>query len=460
MSKPSGLKNLFALTSGNALAQIIGLGINFWLAKKIGTAGYGVFSFWFIQGMLLSTLADTATRQVMIRNTSSKKILIKEIFFGSLVYRFLLIAVIFSLYYSYNSFSDLMSKHQLIVVFVYAFILGLVFFYESILYGLQRSRYVGLATLSGMLVWLVYLLIFETWIDEFNAITGLIVASIIRLLILVLTTGVRFDLNLMGFGVYHKVVKESVPFFLSILLMLPINYLSINVLEHNADAINVGRFTLAMKLASPFFIVSGYAALVILPRLVQVLKDNIIIAQTFGVTIIRIASCIAVVASGILWLSLGYVVPSIFTEMPGLFRTTEIMVLFYMLFSFNSIIGLYWVASGEDLLLLKVTVISAVISLGFILMLGKSDEYSMSWAYLFSVLLSTSYVIYNVRKTLRYKYGELLSSISYLLIFVLAVAALRFINYPSSSIVSIIVLISVVTLFRDLKHLNIIRSNA
>ena len=201
---------------------------------------------------------------------------------------------------------------------------------------------------------------------------------------------------------FRRILKESLPYFLLVLVMFPVISLSNNFLEINSDKKEIAYFNLAQKFTGPVSIVFSFALSSIFPNLSVLWIDNEkkfkkIIKNGIGLFILSgifLCFCFTMFTREI--------VNILFTEnYSSSIPVCQLQIWFLFLMSINSLIGTIWSSINQEKRMLKTSVINAIISIPFLFFGSYFGAIGLSYGYIISFSIFEIYLWIEFKKTIK-----------------------------------------------------------
>lgn len=398
--------NFSYLAIGNILAQFLNLFILILIARKVSTAEYGELSFLIIQGMLLASLVDFGTRNIIIRTIARDKNLSRDLLINGITFRAIL-AIMFGLFYFfYNHYFGDLNLNEIISLVIFTCVFSIGILIDSIFYAYEKMLPTSLANIVINLSWFLMVILIPDDLFNSSILFYLLVAShlikpIVLLFFLYHYKYILGDLNNFVSST-KKILIESWPYIITMILMLPVNYLSSNFLDVFSNKIEVGYLNVAQKITSPVFLITGFALSAIFPNLSTLWIQDKTKFQNKLVVGVKYF----MILSGILSFSFTLFAPEILTilfteKFENAILISQTQIWFVLLIGVNSLIGTIWGASNKEKLLIKTTIINAIIATPILLFSSYHGALSLSYGYLISFALFEIYIWITFLKTVK-----------------------------------------------------------
>ncbi len=297
------------------------------------------------------------------------------------------------------------------LVFVFSFINGLFKLFENIYLGNQKMLTPSLIGLVYSILWLatVYVIPKEfmdvsTLFYAFLLLNGLKVAVIY----FVMRSQKLFIGKINQFRSSSiKLLKESWPYFMMVLIMVPFNHLSNNYLDINSTPEEVGYYNLALRLIGPMSLVIGFALLAIFPNLSALWVDNKEQYRKYVSVGFKYFMIIALTACFLFTLFVADIVVLLFPEsyLPAV-KVCQLHVWYVFLTSIDSLIGTILGSINKEKLILRFGVIYLIVCTPALYYGSTFGAYGLSVAYVFSFGICQFYVWHVFTKSTNLKIGH------------------------------------------------------
>ena len=272
------LKNFSFVTIGTFGSQLLLLLATIRIAKIYGPELFGEFSFLLVQRLLLANIAGLGLRYVLIRTIStinrgeeSHKV------FPALLINILSSFPVLIIYLVYNRYLGSLSLYAVLLLIISSLVLNLWETIESIYYGRQAMLIPSLIKLFNGSIWclMVYTIPISK-ISTSNLFLIFILINFGALVILIIDTFrkrfLRFiSVNMISSG--FNLLRQSIFFYINILVSLPTNYLSNNFIEINSTKKELGYYNANSRIVQPLLMVNSLLFTILLPDLSN-LWDN------------------------------------------------------------------------------------------------------------------------------------------------------------------------------------------
>jgi O-antigen/teichoic acid export membrane protein len=442
------VNNFSFLTIGNTIAQFFNLFILIKIARIVSTEEYGQFTFLIVQAMLLATIVDFGTRSIIIRTIARDKYRTRDLFINGIIFRVIL-SVIFSLiYYVYNYHLGNLNLNDLISITLFACAYSIGILFDSIFYAHEKMLPTSIINISINIFWLLLLFLTPDSLNNVSFLFYLFVASNILKPIVLSFLLYYFKLikgKLEKFKISTKnILLESWPYLVTMLLMLPVNYLSNNFLDIFSNPSEVGYFNLAQKITSPFFMIIGFALAALFPNLSILWSQDQIKFKIKIVNGIKYFMILLAFLSFFFTLFASELITLTFTnKYINAVKVSQTQIWFVLLLGMNSFIGTIWGSCNKEKLLIKTTIVNAVIATPVLLFGSHYGALGLSFGYVlsFSVFEIYLWIIFVKSLGLPAHFG-----LKYWILIVLLFLTSYYVLASMCFVIKIIILISILVL--------------
>jgi O-antigen/teichoic acid export membrane protein len=401
-------QNFSYLTISSILSQLIALITILKISRAFAPEEYGVYTFIFAQSQLINVIGDLGMRNVIIRAIARDPKRTNDLIYNGLLLRIIASIALMLLYLIYNYFFGSLNVLQISVLFLFAVTSIVSNLFENVFLGQQKMLIPSIFNLGFNIIWAI--IIFVLPISNFTVILLLI----IQLLIGFVKSGLLFGLmkkHEMFVGNINKfydssiiILKESWPYFSQMLLLLPVMYLSNNFLDINSTKTEIGYFNLSQKLLGPVTMVIGMGLSAVFPNLSSLWsKDSsrfyLIISNGFKYIFLS-----ALMLTFLFTIFANEIVLLLFTEeyLPAV-KVCQLQVWYVFLMGINSFIGTIWGAENKEKLILKTSIVNALIATPLLFIGSRYGALGLSYGYVVSFSLFEIYLWYLFQKKLKIK---------------------------------------------------------
>lgn len=398
-------KNFSYLTIGTVLAQVISLLTILKITHILVPSEYGVFSFLMVQGTLILTLGDFGVRNIVIRTIARDPKTTNDLIVNGTILRSIALVILILLYIVYNYFLGSLSVTQMALIFVYAFINCISNLFENAFLGNQKMLPSSLINLVYSILWFaaVYVLpanklnvdnLFDIFLVV-NAIKALLFFVFLRYQKLLVGKVENFWIS------SKKLVKESWPYFVLVLLMMPFSMLSNNFLDLNSTSEQIGYFNLSQKLIGPVSLLIDIGLAAIFPNLSSLwVKDK----DQFGKYVsigFKYFMLLALILCFLFTLFAGDVVRLLFTAkyIPAI-KVSQLQIWYLFLTTVDSLMGTILGAVNKEKTILKFGIYKALFCTPFLYYGSKFGALGLSYGYVASLAFFQIYLWVGFKKAM------------------------------------------------------------
>jgi O-antigen/teichoic acid export membrane protein len=390
------IRNFSFLTLSSFLNQIIGLFIVWRLGNYFTPNTFGLFSYFLVQCGLLITVADFGLRNVVIRRVARNPMDAVHIFKIALQIKLGFSLVVSGSYILYNYLLggfDLNTILVLILVVISNCVSNL---FESVLWGLEKMMLTAIINIISSLLWLCFVLwyIGTGDMDIEGLIIGYAIAMGLKLILYFLFHHNFITLKESQISFERKqIIRESLPFFALVLVMVPLNFLSFNLLDYNSTDHEMGVFSLSHKLLAPVSVLSNLLMSALLPGLSFLFQENkVAFRKKISVGYLNYTLIITLVC-----LTINLFVKDVFLLIfPSSYldsvESMRWLVWYFMFGALNTYVGTVLSSSDREKEVLKSGIWTACISLPVIYYFSFMGAKGLSLGFAVSILLSHAYV--------------------------------------------------------------------
>ena len=288
-------KNTSIIIVGNIIFRLISLFVTIYLARYLGTAGFGKYSFVFAYLAFFSILTDLGLQQILVREMSRDASIAPKLIGNAYIIRLILtvLAVVSSI-----GLITLMSYPADITTCVYIAAFTLLFisfsdFYATIFQTNLRMEYNVFAKMAfkvlsaGLILWIIFS--HGTLIDIMIA---LVFSESIKTLLNYSFSRKfvrpQFEID---FGLWKHLLKESLPLAMTSVFWVIYYELDKIMLSMMTDDTSVGIYSAAYKLCDPFLLIPSALMISLFPLMsisFKTSQDRLIKSYTLGVRYLSI----------------------------------------------------------------------------------------------------------------------------------------------------------------------------
>lgn len=401
-------ENFSYLTIGTVVSQTISLVAILKITHVLAPDNYGLFTFLIAQGALLLTVSSLGTTSIFIRTIARDTSRANDLFFNGIILRSAALASFSFLYALYNYYYGNLTGVQLVLVILLTLVSCLYNLVENVFHGNQKMLTPTIINLTYSLTWLtlIHLIPFSSSNVNFlffiyfllNAIKTIVSVTFLKYQNLLIGETHNFWMSSKRF------LEESWPYFVLILIMLPITSLSNNFLVLNSTINEVGFFNLSQRIIGPMSLVISIVFTAIFPNLSSLWADN---EQKFSHLIsigFKYFMLFALIICFLFNLFAQEIVTSIFPKKytPAL-MVCRVQVWYLFLTSIDSLIGTILGAIDKEKIILRFGIIYSLFCTPAFFYFSKYGALGLSYAYVISFAVCLIYVWHMFKKTLKIK---------------------------------------------------------
>lgn len=398
-------KNFSYLTIGTVLAQVISLLTILKITHILVPSEYGVFSFLMVQGTLILTLGDFGVRNIVIRTIARDPKTTNDLIVNGTILRTIALVVLVVLYIAYNYFFGHLSVFQMALIFIYAFINCISNLFENAFLGNQKMLPSSLINLTYSIIWFASIYVLpanKINVDSLFYIF-LIVNAIKALLFFIC---LKYQKLLVGkvenFWISSKkLVKESWPYFVLVLLMMPFSMLSNNFLDRNSTSEQIGYFNLSQKLIGPVSLLIDIGLAAIFPNLSSLwVKDKDQFAKYVSIGF-KYFMLLALILCFLFTLFAGDVVRLLFTAkyIPAI-KVSQLQIWYLFLTTVDSLMGTILGSVNKEKVILKFGIYKALFCTPFLFYGSMFGALGLSYGYVASLAFFQIYLWLGFKKAM------------------------------------------------------------
>lgn len=418
-------KNFSYLTIGSAVSQIVSLFTILKIAHTINPGEYGFFSFLTVQGALLLTIADLGLKNIVIRRIARNPLQTNDLLYNASILRSAALIFLTILYLVYNGLFGNLTNFQVILVFTFSLFNCFSNLFENAFFGREKMLTPALVNFIYSLSWFGSVSILNA--ASFNVINlfyifltlnGLKAISYFLLLksqhLFIGTTG-NFRISSI------RLLSESWPYFVMVLIMLPVTNLSNNFLDLNSTIEEVGYFNLSQKLMGPISLTITIALNVIFPNLSSLwVKDQgkFYHYVSFGFKWFMLLTAVLCFLFALFARELFILLfPASYM---AAVKVCQMQIWYLFLTSIDSLIGTILGATNNEKIILRFGIIYCLFCTPVFFYFSQYGALGLSYGYVISFALCLVYVWHIFKKTLRIHitYSSVLWVIAFLLFLV------------------------------------------
>lgn len=361
-------KNVTVLTLADILQKILSFILVIYIARILGDANFGKYSFAFSFCSLFLILSDLGVTQYMIREVARNKMLASKFMGNAAIIKILLSIITFIFIVILINLMDYPTDTKIVV---YAIGISLIIgsfsrVYNSIFTAFEKMEYNALlATLEKIAVTIggIYILLAGYGLIEF---VFIFIAGSIFSLIGSMTIATRkfAKLNFEVDGLFCKrIIKESLPFALSWIFISIYFYINIVILSKLEGDEVVGWYNAAYNLISALIFIPSIFTTVVFPTLsflYSVSQDSLRLAYSKSFKYLLSISMPVVCGTVLLAPNIIYFIYG--SEFSNSINALRILIIAFIFICVDAILHTVLNAINMQALVMKVTAIAALVS--------------------------------------------------------------------------------------------------
>lgn len=399
-------KNFSYLTIGSAFSQFISLLATLKVTSLLAPDDYGVFSFLTIQGALLFTIGDLGIRNIVIRSIARNPLRTNDLIRNGAILRSAALLVLCSVYIVYNYALGNLSPMQLLFIFLFSFVTCFSNLFEIAFLGNQKMLVPALVNLGYSVAWFAAVFLLPKGIFNatvlfvvflcLSALKGLVYFALLKFQHLLIGRIQRFRVS------SAQIIRESWPYFVMVLIMLPFTQLSNNFLALNSTFKEVGYFNLSQKLLGPVSLVLDFALAAIFPNLSALwVKDksrfNYFISIGFKYfmllgLLLCFLFCLFAKEAVMLLFPTSYL-PAV--------PVCQLQIWYLFLTSLDSLVGTIFGATNKEKLILRIGIANVLVGAPLLYYGSFYGALGLSFGYVCSFAIVQFYLWYVFKKALK-----------------------------------------------------------
>jgi O-antigen/teichoic acid export membrane protein len=413
------VRNFSYVTIGNVIAQIINLLAVIKISKIFSPDSYGLYTFLTVQGLLVFTLADLGIRNIVIRTIARDKMNTKDVVVNGILIRLCSVTFFSILYFFYNNFLGHLSISNVLLVCAFSYFNCITNLFESAFWGHQKMLAPAVINILTSVLWYVIILVIPP---------GYITIGYLFLIYIGITvlTGISYyfilEFNHLIVGVKQpflvssdRLLRQSWPYFVLVLLTLPYTYLTNNFLDINSNQTEIGFSNLAGKLMSPISLVITYSLSALFPNLSNLWVTNEEKFKKMLINGIRVFIICALFMCFVYTMFADTFIRLIFSsKYIQVIKISQIQVWYVFLMGVNSLIGTIWGATNNEKLLVKSSIVNIFISGPILYWSSKYGALGLSYGYVLSFAIFEVYLWNSFKKSINIeiKYDKIIWAIA------------------------------------------------
>ncbi|WP_273566617.1 oligosaccharide flippase family protein [Maribacter halichondriae] len=398
-------RNFSYLTVSTVISQLIALVTILKITSILNPNDYGLFTFLIAQGSLLLKIGDLGNRNIVIRTVAREPIQTNDLLVNGGIVRSFAIIVLFLIYVVYNHFLGSLSNEHLALIFVFTLISCFASLFELIFMGNQKMFPSSMINLIYSVIWFSIIFFLPNKAIDITIIFSLYIAVTFLKAVLFLIF-LKYHKLLIGrvqnFMVStRQLIKESWPYFVLILIMLPLTSLSNNFLDINSDNQQIGYFNLSQRLIGPLSLIITMMLTAIFPNLSALwvkdkIKFNNYLSKGF-----RFFMLASMIFCFLFTLFAKEVVILLFpVEYLPAVAVCQIQVWYLFLTSIDSLIGVILGAANKEKLILRFGIVYFFICTPALYYGSKYGALGLSYSYVIAFGACLIYVWLTFKRTL------------------------------------------------------------
>ncbi|MEK6974037.1 MAG: oligosaccharide flippase family protein [Nanoarchaeota archaeon] len=276
------LRNTFLLLIATLIMNIFGFLFNFYVARKLGPADFGIFgvlsSLIYLLIVPLTTIQTTITKFVASFKVSNEYGKIKYLFLRSL-FKLLLFGAIFIVIFF--SLSNLIMDFLHIPSFIPLLLLGIFFLFSlvipvsrGLLQGLQKFKSLGYNfILEGLSKFIGGLILVGIGLGINGALIAFIISYFLPFLFSFIPLKFVFSIDKIKFET-KNIYFYSFPVLLTTFLLTAVYTIDTILVKHFLSSIEAGYYLATSKLGTIIYFASGAVTLVLFPQVTELHLKN------------------------------------------------------------------------------------------------------------------------------------------------------------------------------------------
>ena len=265
------VRNFSYLALGSALGQVISFFTVLKVTSLLAPDDYGLFTFLSAQGALLISVGDLGIRNIIIRSIARDGERTNDLMVNGVVLRTLSLLALSLIYVVYNYYFGSLDSYQLLLVFSFSLVNVFGNLFENAFLGHERMLPPSLVSIAHSVLWFVAVFTLPVEQVEPDRLFLIYLTIYVGKALFLYYYLVKYDLlkgKVQNFWLSSRaLLRESWPYFLVLLVMLPFTRLSNNFLDINSTNEEVGYFNLAQRLIGPVSLVLDFALAAVFPNL-------------------------------------------------------------------------------------------------------------------------------------------------------------------------------------------------
>lgn len=360
-------RNFSYLSVGSILSQVVSLFTVIKITRILAPHDYGIYTFLMVQGTLILTISDLGLRNIVIRTIARNPQLTKDLTFNGALLRTIALVLFSLLYLVFNNYFGKLNPDQILLIFLFVLISCFSRLFEASYLGNQKMLPPALINLIFNIIWFVIIYLLPSYLITvgFLFMLFLLVNTVKALVYFIclkyqqLLTG-----NINNFWLTSKkLMSESWPYWVLVLIMLPFTHFSNNFLDLNSTKTEIGYFNLSERLIGPVSMVLDLALVAIFPNLSSLWVNN---QKQFNRYVSVGFKYFLLIAMLFCFLFSLFIKEVIITLLPASYipalQVCQLYIWYLFLTSIDSLIGTILGAINKEKLILKIGLVRSLLS--------------------------------------------------------------------------------------------------
>ncbi|NHE55604.1 oligosaccharide flippase family protein [Cyclobacterium plantarum] len=401
-------KNFSYLTIGSILSQFISLLTVLKITKNLHPDDYGLYTFMIAQGTLLLTVGDLGIRNIVIRTIARDPNRSKDLIYNGAILRTLALLVLGSAYLVYNHLLGNLGAEELLFVLLFALISCFGKLFETAFLGHQKMLPPSVINLLFSILWFLWIFLLPGKVmDVALLFYSFLALNIIKNLVFHITLQ-RQNLilgKMDGFvSSSYSLLKESWPYLVIVLVMLPYTQFTNNFLDINSTREEIGYFNLSGRLTGPISFVLDFGLVAIFPNLSALWVSNKTKFKNFVSIGFKYYMLLGMLLCFLFTLFAKELFEFIFPESYlSAILVCQLQVWYLFLTSVDSLIGTIFGATNNEKKILRLGIVNSLFSTPILFFSSQYGALGLATGMVFSFAIFQFYLWYVFRKTLHLK---------------------------------------------------------
>ena len=401
-------RNFSYLTIGMVISQLISLITILKLTTILSPGDYGLYTFLIAQGMLLTKIGDLGNSNIIIRSIARDSSRTNDLLFNGAILRTLAIIVLFLIYMGYNYFLGSLTQENLFLIFVFTLISCFSKLFELVFLGNQKMFPSSIINLGYSIIWFgIVFFLPSIGIDVIIIFLLYIIINFVKLVLYLVS--LKHHKLLVGRvrnfrNSSKQIIKESWPYFVLILIMLPLTSFSNNFLDINSTKEQIGYFNLSERLIGPLSLIITMMLTAVFPNLSALwIKDKAKFHNYLSKGF-RVFMLISMVFCFLFTMFAKDVVDLLFPKsyLPAV-AVCQLQVWYLFLTSIDSLVGVVLGAANKEKLILRFGIMYFLVCTPALYYGSKYGALGLSFSYVVSFGVCLVYVWIIFKKSLNIK---------------------------------------------------------